>query len=124
MKETLILDFGSIMSKVNILTCLTNLGWCILGRLSTDYGNLSIVINHLIVKLEVNDDSAVDPCGSNKPLIIKDSISGNITSPRYPNPYLSNLDCEWEIHAQDGEAVVIKLRDIYIEKGWVPTIYI
>ena len=84
---------------------------------NTDYGNLSIVINRLIVKLEGNDDSAVDPCGSDKPLIIEDSISGNITSPRYPNPYLSNLDCEWEIHAQNGEAVVIKLRDIYIEKG-------
>ena len=85
-------------------------------RLDTDNGNLFIVINRLIVKLEVNDDSAVDPCGSDKPLIIKDSISGNITSPRYPNPYLSNLDCEWEIHAQDEEAVVITLRDLYTEK--------
>ena len=64
-------------------------------------------------------DILIDPCGSDKPLIIDDSTRGNITTPNYPNNYPSNADCHWEIQAQDEEAVVLRLHSMKIERELV-----
>ena len=69
-----------------------------------------------IVKDTQSGDAAVDPCGSEKPLIIEDSMSGNITSPNYPNSYPPFSDCQWEIRANQGQAVVLIWHEFQTEQ--------
>ena len=62
-------------------------------------------------------DVAIDPCGNQKPLIIDDSSSGNVTTPNYPENYPSFSDCEWEIRAEDGDAVTLAFIEFDTEHG-------
>ena len=71
---------------------------------------------HISVKDTLVPDPT-DPCGSEKPLIIRNSISGNITSPNYPFNYPDLSDCQWEIHANDGEAVTLTIIEFETELG-------
>ena len=71
----------------------------------------------ILVKHTQSPDTAIDPCGSQKPLIIEDSISGNITSPNYPENYPSFSDCQWEIRANPGQAVVLIYHEFQTEQG-------
>ena len=75
------------------------------------------IANNLIVPDTIIGAPTVDPCGNEKPLIIDNTTHGNITSPNYPNNYPANVDCQWEIHAHYGEAVVLTLHDIKTEFG-------
>ena len=82
------------------------------------------ITNHLIVLDTIIGAPILDPCGNKRPLIIDNTTHGNITSPNYPNYYPSNVDCQWEIHAQHGEAVVLTLHDIKTEFGYGEKLYI
>ena len=86
--------------------------------LSTSY------YNHLIVPDTIIGAPTVDPCGNERPLIIDNTTHGNITSPNYPNYYPANVDCQWEIHAHYGEAVVLTLHDIKTEYGYGEKLYV
>ena len=85
---------------------------------------LITINNHLIVPDTIVGAPTVDPCGNKRPLIIDNTTHGNITSPNYPNYYPANVDCQWEIHAQHGEAVVLTLHDIKTEFGYRKKLYI
>ena len=41
--------------------------------------------------------------------------NGTIKSPRYPEKYYSNANCQWEITTRPGTVVVIKFRDFKME---------
>ena len=71
----------------------------------------------LVKDTQLPGDTAIDPCGSEKPLIIEDSMSGNITSPNYPDNYPSFSDCQWEIRANPGQAVVLIYHEFQTEQG-------
>ena len=58
----------------------------------------------------------IDPCGSQTPLIIDGSLGGYISTPNYPEDYPSNSDCQWEIHANEGEAVTLTFIDFDTER--------
>ena len=79
--------------------------------------NKTTLNNHLIVPDTIIGVPTVDPCGNERPLIIDNTTHGNITSPNYPNYYPANVDCQWEIHANYGEAVILTLHDIKTEYG-------
>ena len=49
----------------------------------------------------------VDPCGSDKPLEITNSMVGQILSPNHPDQYPNLAECEWHIMVDDG--FVVKL---------------
>ncbi|XP_002071743.3 cubilin homolog [Drosophila willistoni] len=40
---------------------------------------------------------------------------GVITSPSYPEPYMHNVDCEWELQVHQGSAIDITFEDMDIE---------
>ena len=70
-----------------------------------------------IVKDTQTGNTPIDPCGSEKPLIFENSMSGNITSPNYPNNYPSFSDCQWEIRPNQGQAVVLIFHEFQTEQG-------
>ena len=66
-------------------------------------------------------DPGVDPCGNQKPLIIDeesdDYAAGNITTPNFPEDYPAFSDCQWEMHASDGDAISIDWMEFSTEYG-------
>ena len=54
-------------------------------------------------------------CGDEKPLVITYSDSGIITSPKYPNKYPNNLDCQWHIKTDDGRKVQLTFSTFDLE---------
>ena len=78
----------------------------------------TLLFKHFVVRDRIEGDPIVDPCGNSKPLILDYlDYHGNITSPNYPTTYPANVDCLWEIHARDGEAVVLTFHFFQTEIG-------
>lgn len=78
----------------------------------------TLFIEHFVVRDTIEGDPIVDPCGNKKPLILDYlDYHGNITSPNYPGTYPANVDCLWEIHARDGEAIVLTFHFLQTEMG-------
>ena len=42
------------------------------------------------------------------------ATSGYISSPRYPNNYANNLDCEWHINVPEGKRIKIDFIDFNV----------
>ena len=46
-----------------------------------------------------------DPCGNDKPMVIRPSDNGVLKSPNYPQPYDDNANCQWRIEAEENHVV-------------------
>ena len=46
-----------------------------------------------------------DPCGEDKPMIIRLSENGEVKSPNYPQAYDDNSNCQWRIEAEVNHVV-------------------
>ena len=58
-----------------------------------------------------------DPCGYNRPLMIANSSTGEITSPDYPSTYPNNADCQWHINVNDGFVVQLTFVEFDVQDG-------
>ena len=56
----------------------------------------------------------IDPCGESQPLII-DDLSGQLSSPNYPQNYPSNANCSWLINPSTPNLINLTFIDIIIE---------
>ena len=56
----------------------------------------------------------IDPCGESQPLII-DDLSGQLSSPNYPQNYPSNANCSWLINPSTSSLINISFIDVIIE---------
>ena len=60
-----------------------------------------------------------DPCGGNKPLVIKELVDGYIQSPNYPNNYTNSLDCQWVLKNTGKSKMKIIFLEVKLQEGWV-----
>ena len=58
-----------------------------------------------------------DACGANKPLLIANSLTGELTSPSYPESYPNNADCQWNIRVDDEFLVQLTFVEFDVEDG-------
>ena len=59
----------------------------------------------------------VDPCGENKPLVMANSETGELTSPSYPKSYPNNADCQWHLNVDDDFLVQLSFVEFDVEDG-------
>ena len=56
----------------------------------------------------------IDPCGESQPLII-DELSGQLSSPNYPQNYPSNANCSWMINPTTSSLINLTFTAMNIE---------
>ena len=52
-------------------------------------------------------------------MIITPSNYTDIYSPNFPEDYPSNLNCKWHIKADEGYKIVLHIKGIELEDGYV-----
>ena len=64
-----------------------------------------------------NPGGDVDPCGSDRPLKITNSTTGEILSPNHPNQYPNLAECQWLIHVEQEFVVKLTFLAFDVEEG-------
>ena len=92
-----------------------------------DYFELLCACNFVILDFAIlvphRDAPTDNPCGSNNPLLVNGSISGELTSPNYPSSYPNNAICQWmispdgDITSGDAGLVEITILEFDLEDG-------
>ena len=64
-----------------------------------------------------NPGGDVDPCGTDRPMRISNSTTGEILSPNHPDQYPNTAECEWHINVDDGFVVKLTFLAFDVEEG-------
>ncbi|XP_077987230.1 mannan-binding lectin serine protease 1-like [Glandiceps talaboti] len=94
--------FGKHVWLMTILFCVL-LSGCIHGDQGYSSGGF----------YRADDEDETDGCSET---INVNVVQGQLTSPQYPDPYPSDLDCDWLLVAAPGEHVNIQFGDVDIER--------
>ena len=77
------------------------------------------LLDHLMLLFSAGTQAhvGVDPCGNGKPLVIDNSVRGEILSPNYPKPYPISKNCQWHIRVASGYVVLLTVVDFNVENA-------